>query len=541
MPWVKIDDKEVEVESGTMALEAARGAGIDIPHYCYHPTLEIVGSCRMCLVEIEGMSRLQTSCSTPVHEVPEENRIDGKYDMVMLTQTDTVKKERENILEFLLINHPLDCPVCDQAGECYLQDYSFRFGRSHSRFQEVKRVRPNENLGSSIVLNHNRCIMCTRCVRFTREITGTGELFVESRGYDTKISVLEGKPLDNLLAGNVADICPVGALLSTDYVHKNRLWNLTRQSSVCTDCSVGCNIHVFHDGKQVFRISPRENHDVNGFYMCDIGRYGFHRYEGIERVRSPLIRSDERFQEIGWEGGLKEIFHRFTRGKNGEKPRVAGVVSPFHTNEANFLLGQFIHTVLKGRGILGMLSPFGEQEDILFPSGFRISGDRSPNRQGVLDLSSGLDGDFLAAVKKTKTKLMYLLDDGVDREPDDSWTEVLGNLDFLVVQTYAMTPIARLAHVILPGPAPFEREGTMTNDRGRIQWLRPSLRPEGKVRADWEILMEVMNTVGKRQYDFTDLGEILRAMGEAFPAYKGVSLFRIGDQGLPTNEEAGEA
>lgn len=537
MPWVKIDDKEVEVEPGTSALEAARKVGTEIPHYCYHPSLEIVGSCRMCLVQIEGMSRLQTSCSTFIRDMPGEKKIDGKYDMVMHTRTDVVKRERENILEFLLINHPLDCPVCDQAGECYLQDYSFRFGRAHSRFRDEKRVRPGENLGSSIVINHNRCIMCTRCVRFTREISGTGELFVESRGYDTKISVLEDKPLDNLLAGNVADICPVGALLSTDYIHRTRIWNLSRQSSVCTDCSVGCNIHVYYDGKQVFRVNPRENPDVNGYFMCDIGRYGFHRYEDIERIRSPLIRSDNEFKEIGWEGALKEVFHHFTRGKEGGKPEVAGVASPFHTNEANFLLGQLITTVLKGRGCLGMLPQERDQDDIVFPSGFRISGDRSPNRRGVLDLCPGLEENLLDTVKKRKIKLMYLLDDGVDRKGEDSWVEILRNLDFLVVHTYAMTPVARLAHVILPGPAPLEREGTMTNDQGRIQWLRPSLPREGQVRADWEILMEVMNTAGKRQYDYADLGEILRAMGEVFPAYKGVSLFRIGDRGLPRNEE----
>ncbi|MFQ6673857.1 MAG: 2Fe-2S iron-sulfur cluster-binding protein, partial [Fidelibacterota bacterium] len=302
MPLVKIDDVEFEVEAGTTVLEACRSQGIEIPYYCYHPALEIVGSCRMCLVQVEGMSRLQTSCSTIIGEMPPERKVDGKFDMVVRTGTEVVRKERENVLEFLLINHPLDCPVCDQAGECYLQDYSFEYGKAHSRFREAKRVRPNEYLGSKIVINHNRCIMCSRCVRFTREISGTGELFVESRGSFSRISVMEEMPLDNLLAGNVADICPVGALLSTDYIHKNRIWNLSKQPSVCTDCSVGCNIDVYFQGHEIYRVNPRENAEVNEHFMCDVGRYGFHRYEEVDRVTAPLIRSGDSVSEISWEG-----------------------------------------------------------------------------------------------------------------------------------------------------------------------------------------------------------------------------------------------
>ena len=292
MPFIKIDKTEFEVAKDKTVLEIALENNIEIPHYCYHPALEIVGSCRMCLVEVEGMPKLQVSCNTFIGEVPPERKVDGKYDMVVHTQNELVTKERKNILEFLLLNHPLDCPVCDQAGECYLQDYSFKFGNAHSRFDEDKRVRPNENLGSQIVINHNRCILCTRCTRFTREISGTSELFVEERGYNSKIAIIEDNPLDNLLAGNVTDICPVGALLSTDYIHKNRIWNMKKQPSVCQDCSVGCNIDVFTQKDKIIRITPRENHQVNGYFMCDIGRYGFHQYENIERITSPLHKSN---------------------------------------------------------------------------------------------------------------------------------------------------------------------------------------------------------------------------------------------------------
>lgn len=540
MPFVRIDDKEFEVHAGVSVLEAARMQGIDIPHYCYHPALTIVGSCRMCLVEVEGMPKLQVSCNTLIREMPHDRKVDSRYDMVVQTRSDIVKTEQENILEFLLINHPLDCPVCDQAGECFLQDYSFRYGRAHSRFEEEKRVRPNEYLGSRIVINHNRCIMCTRCVRFTQEISRSRELFVDSRGCDSKIAVLEEYPLDNLLAGNVADVCPVGALLSTDYIHTNRIWNLSAQKSVCTDCSVGCNINVFYHDDQIYRITPRENGEVNGYFMCDIGRYGFRRFENLDRVTSPMIKRNGQFFKISWEGAMKEIFDRFTRGTTEEKPSVAGIASGFHTNEANYLFGRLMNGVLRGRARVGILPPVESEADIIYHSGFRISRDRSPNRQGVQDLCGNLVERIFDTVKEKKIKLLYVLDDGVHRQIQEPWIAVLRNLRFVVVHAYAMTPMARQAHLILPAPAPFEREGTMTNDQGRVQWLRPSLPIKGSARPDWEILVEVMNTVGKRELHYSGIDEIIREMGNDFQAYSGISLFRLGEFGLPRNGQIGD-
>ncbi|MDP6966092.1 MAG: molybdopterin-dependent oxidoreductase [Candidatus Marinimicrobia bacterium] len=537
MPFVKIDNAEFEVEVGTTVLEAAKAEGIEIPHYCYHPALEIVGSCRMCMVQIEGMPKLQVACNTTIGNTPPDRKIAGKYDMVVHTQSDIVKQERKNILEFLLLNHPLDCPVCDQAGECDLQDYTFKYGNSHSRFEEDKRVSPGENLGSGVVINRNRCIMCTRCVRFTRQISGTGELFVENRGYSSEIAILEEKPLHNLMAGNVVDICPVGALLGTDYIHTNRIWNLERQSSICQDCSTGCNIYVYYQDDRIFRVSSRENHDVNGYFMCDIGRYGFHRFEECDRVTSPMIRKNDELVAISWEGALKEVLDNFTRKKGEDKPIVGGIVSPLHTNETVFMFGRLMNNIFKERAVVGALPPMEEETDTVFKSGFRISRDRSPNWRGLKDLYPSVADDFLTRAKKDKIRLMYALDDGVDRELTQEWDKVLKKMDFLTVQTYAMTPLAQLAHLILPGPAPFEREGTLTNDKGRIQWLIPSMPLKGKARPDWAIIMEVMNTVGKRELSYSGVGEVLAEMGKRFPAYEGVSLFRLGDYGLSTNGE----
>ena len=521
MPLLKIDDKEIQVESGTTILETAIASGIEIPYYCYHPALEVVGSCRMCLVQVEGMSKLQVSCNTFIGEVHPDRKVNGKYDMVVYTQNELVVKERKNILEFLLLNHPLDCPVCDQAGECYLQDYSFKFGNAHSRFEEEKRVRPNEYLGSQIVINHNRCILCSRCVRFTQEISGTSELFVEARGYNSKIAALEDKPLDNLLAGNVADICPVGALLSTDYIHKNRIWNLEQKPSVCQDCSVGCNVDVFSQQDQIFRLTARENQDVNGYFMCDIGRYGFHRFEKIERIIHPMVRNGKSFNVLDWDEAIKKTADLIEKSKE----KTAGIVSPFHTNESNYLLGLLM------KETLGFLPPI-TGEEITFPTKFRISADRSPNLRGVNDICGDLVKDFTSIIKTRDIRGLYILDDGVDRKLDDSWKDILAKMDFVIVQSYAMTELAKSAHIVLPGLAPFEREGTITNDKGRIQWLRPSLVTKGDSKPDWEILMLVRNALHKESEYFADLGEVIKKMGDQFPNYSGISLFKIGTQGM---------
>ena len=521
MPLLKIDDKEIQVESGTTILETAIASGIEIPYYCYHPALEVVGSCRMCLVQVEGMPKLQVSCNTFIGEVHPDRKVNGKYDMVVYTQNELVVKERKNILEFLLLNHPLDCPVCDQAGECYLQDYSFKFGNAHSRFEEEKRVRPNEYLGSQIVINHNRCILCSRCVRFTQEISGTSELFVEARGYNSKIAALEDKPLDNLLAGNVADICPVGALLSTDYIHKNRIWNLEQKPSVCQDCSVGCNVDVFSQQDQIFRLTARENQDVNGYFMCDIGRYGFHRFEKIERIIHPMVRNGKSFNVLDWDEAIKKTADLIEKSKE----KTAGIVSPFHTNESNYLLGLLM------KETLGYLPPI-TGEEITFPTKFRISADRSPNLRGVNDICGDLVKDFTSIIKTRDIRGLYILDDGVDRKLDDSWKDILAKMDFVIVQSYAMTELAKSAHIVLPGLAPFEREGTITNDKGRIQWLRPSLATKGDSKPDWEILMLVRNALHKESEYFADLGEVIKKMGDQFPNYSGISLFKIGTQGM---------
>ena len=302
MPTVTIDGRAVEVPAGTNLVEAALKVGVQIPHYCYHPRLSVVGQCRMCMVEIEGMPKIQASCSTPVTR-------DG---MVVKTASPQAAEAQRAVMEFLLINHPLDCPICDQAGECGLQDYSFKHGQAFSRFRfEEKRTYPEKEripLGPTVLLNQNRCIHCTRCVRFTQEISKTGEIGFFQRGAHAEIGTFPGKPLDNPLSTCVVDICPVGALTSTRFRFAERVWYLDKKPSICTGCDVGCNVTLEHRRGAIKRYKPRLNPEVNDYWMCDHGRATHERYREVPRLVAPMIRQDGEARAASWYEALDAVF-----------------------------------------------------------------------------------------------------------------------------------------------------------------------------------------------------------------------------------------
>src|SRR5579864_2688999 len=275
MATVYVNNQPVDIGNERLNLiQAAEKAGVFIPRYCWHPALSVVASCRMCLVEagekkpdgtVAMQPRVVPACQTP-----------AKDGTVIVTDSEKARQAQAGTLESLLLNHPLDCPVCDKAGECYLQDFSYRFGRSNSRMIDVKNQPPNKDyIGKHITLFTDRCIMCSRCVRFTREISGTAELQVVSRGHHSEIDIFPGRPLDNKLSGNVVDLCPVGALCSKDFLYKQRVWFLKDQKSVCPECSTGCSIFVDNNKDIVYRLRPRENPQAQGHFMCDLGRHGF--------------------------------------------------------------------------------------------------------------------------------------------------------------------------------------------------------------------------------------------------------------------------
>jgi len=532
MPLIKIDDHELEVPKGTKVLDAALEAGIEIPHYCYHPALSVVGSCRMCLVEIEGMPKLQTACSTLVGELPPEKKVAGKYDMVVHTRTEKVAEARKLVLEFLLLNHPLDCPVCDQAGECFLQDYSFKYGHAHSRFIEDKRVRPAEELGSGVVINQNRCILCTRCVRFTREISGAEELFVMNRGYHNKISVYDGRPLDNPLAGNVADICPVGALLLKDYIHTTRVWRLSGTASVCTECSSGCSITVDAARNRIYRVISRENDQANGYFICDHGRYASHKYEK-DIIARPIVRKNGGWQKLDWDAAYGLVLEKM--GKFGGGESVRALASPTFPNESNFLLGQIMAQLSEKKNLA--LLPVESGEDQTFPGGFRISGDKGGNRRGARDMIPNLAAGPKSFLKGDIGLLLALDGDGrADMTRD--LEKLLGLAPFKVVLASIQSAVTEQADLVLPVAQPFAREGTITNDRGLVQWLQPALEPAMNMKPAWQVVAELGQLMTGTDSLYTCAGDVTWKINKTIPGYGDITRFKLGRRGQFVEDEA---
>src|SRR5262245_54562526 len=299
MATVHVNGKPIDIGTERLNLiQAAQKAGVFVPHYCWHPALSVVASCRMCLVEVGEMKdgkpvmqpKVLPACQTP-----------AKDGTVVVTNSQKAVYAQQQTLESLLLNHPLDCPVCDKAGECHLQDFSYRFGRSESRMIDDKNQPPNKpDIGARISLFTDRCIMCSRCVRFTREVSGSAELQIINRGSHSEIDVFPGEPLDNKLASNVVDLCPVGALCSNDFLYKHRVWNLKSQHMVCADCSTGCSIHLDSNKGIVYRLRPRENPRAQGYFMCDEGRLGYHYVNSAARFLRPQRRTDGRLSPAPW-------------------------------------------------------------------------------------------------------------------------------------------------------------------------------------------------------------------------------------------------
>ncbi len=545
MAFIKLNDLEVEVEDGTNVVEAARQHGIEVPHYCYHPGLTRPANCRMCLVEphvffppagaIVPDRQLATGCTTVLRTAPDDRKLDGKYDFIVRTDSDRVKKAREDILEFLLIHHPLDCPVCDQAGECDLQDYSHRHGLDKSRYLEVKNVPPKKDLGPDVLLYSTRCVVCTRCIRFTEEVSGTGELGLVHRGSHDEIDIPrshEGVPiqlLDNKLAGNVVDICPVGALISKDFLFKSRPWFLEKQNSVCAGCSVGCNITVEYKADGVYRLKPRFHADINQHWMCDDGRLGYDYINSEERLQLPLKRVDDELAPTHWADALTLIEEQVSDIPPEE---VLVIGSAQGTNEDNYVLHQFAHAVLKTAHIGLFGHPAGEAHT--FPQ-FTIEADKNPNTAGARALLGGahgntvLEGDALWEQVKA-AKVVYLVSGGPARALEPAEREALEQAAFLIVQDVLPSEVTQLADVVLPGTTFAEKDGSFTNSTGWIQRIRKAIDPPGEARIDWEITQQLANRLGgEMNYRFA--GEIALAIAENVPGYADATHQKIGDGG----------
>ncbi len=512
-----IDGKEITARDDATIIQAAHEAGITIPHYCYHPKLSIAGNCRMCLVELEGRPRLEISCNTQVAD-----------DMVVLTDSPRVVEGRRGVLEFLLINHPLDCPICDQAGECGLQDYYMKHGLYTSRFQEEK-VHKHKvvDFGPDIVFDGERCILCTRCVRFTQEISKTNELSVFNRGDAVEISTFPGKRLDNPYAGNTVDICPVGALTSKDFRFKIRVWFLREAKSICPGCARGCNINIHYNEGHIYRLKPRQNDEVNDAWICDDGRFG---YTAINagRVLHPMARRSEALEQTAWSDALQ----RATAALQQHQGDAVGVVvSPQGSNEDFYLLSKLISDVWGTSRILLASGEPGYADDFL------IHADKNPNTRGAQEV--GLPAPATAAnlaalaeaIGQGAVKVLYAIDTDLEAAfGADAASRLATQLDCLIVQTSNERPGWDQAHVVLPSAMYAERDGTFTNFQGRVQRFNAAFAPRGEALPAWQIYQRLAQELGQ-SWSYSSAEAVLMDMATAIPAFHGLSYAKVGDLG----------
>ncbi|MBI2875282.1 MAG: NADH-quinone oxidoreductase subunit NuoG [Candidatus Tectomicrobia bacterium] len=363
MPKIKINQQEIEAEPGTTILRAALGAGIEIPHFCYHPKLSIAGNCRMCLVELKGAPKLVIACNTAVTE-----------GMEVFTDTPKVVKARQGVVEFLLINHPLDCPICDRGGECPLQNYTLKYGPTQTRYEEGRRTHQAKSLGPKVVQNQNRCILCGRCVRFLRETAGQEELGMFHRGDHVEVGTYFEQPLESPFTGNITDICPVGALTTRDFRFKVRVWELQRQPSVCSLCSCGCNLNLWTKDDRVYRITPWENPAVNETWICDRGRFDFHFIESPERLTTPLLRKDGALKPASWEEAYGFVAAKLAAlSKDGGGCAIGGILAPHYANEEAYLFQKLLRETLGSNHLDSRFGPASEAHTRIHEQGLWLS------------------------------------------------------------------------------------------------------------------------------------------------------------------------
>ena len=505
-----IDGRLVTAEKGKTVLQAAIESGVKIPFYCYHPGLGIDGSCRVCIVKIEKMPKLQTSCSTPVAE-----------GMVVSTQTPDVVEARASVFEFLLINHPLDCPVCDKGGECPLQDYSYSFGPNESRMEFPRRVfdgegvRADVDFGPTLMLNRNRCILCTRCVRFMREIDTDAQITIADRGYGSEIATFQEEGVHSLLSGNLMDVCPVGAITTRDYRFKSRPWdNPQAVDTICTLCEKGCNTTAWlkakpewAKGAQLIRTTPRFNPDVNDYWMCDIGRFDYRWIEGEERLHRPFVRTEAGLLEpTDWTEATTKLADRVSA--QGGPASIRFFVSAHASLEELFLIGRLGGSF--GLPEQGVAISWRHREKPQPPNvKFKIPPVDAPNVNGARDLgfpakaSAKGEADtsgFRTEVEQGRVKALYVFDPGPDGYIGDvSWiieARRAGRLPLLIVQGVLMTDLARAADIVLPGAAWVEKDGAFVNGQGRLQAASRAIAPPGDAQEDWQIFVNVGLALG---------------------------------------------
>jgi NADH-quinone oxidoreductase subunit G len=534
MATVYVNDRPTDIGDARLnCIEAAGRAGVFIPHYCWHPALSVVASCRMCLVEVgerkpDGTVVMQPKvvpgCQTPAKDgtiivTGEYDRRDPSLPPLAYPANygrpgERAERSQADTLEGLLLNHPLDCPVCDKAGECLLQDYSYGYGRSTSRMVDEKRTPPNKpEISSKITLFTDRCIMCTRCVRFTREYSGQAELTVVNRGDHAEIDVFPGEPLENKLSGNVVDLCPVGALGSKDFLYTQRVWYLKDTPSVCPNCSTGCSVEIDTNKDAVYRLRPRENPQAQGWFMCDEGRWGYHYVNDRTRLKRPHAHG-QNGAALDWSEALAAVKTRLTDA--AQVGPVAAVLSPFLTVEEAFLAAQFFRSLGDARLVLGLVPVVGQDDTYpkdrrgrpVHPVRFTIRAEKCPNRKGVEAVIAHFQKDvvtfdrFLAdagAYKAVWVTAGYPRGTGypLGESPyTAAHVAALAKLPLVVVQDLFESPLTKAAHYSLPAAAWSEKDGTFVNHAGLAQTIHRAGRAPGEARAEGAVFAQLLGRRG---------------------------------------------
>jgi NADH-quinone oxidoreductase subunit G len=516
-----VDGMSIEVPKGTRMIDAAARAGVDIPHYCYHPGLSAPAQCRMCLVEVQGMPKLLAACTSTVQE--------GN---VILTQSVNALKAREGVLEFLLVNHPLDCPVCDQSGECKLQDYTSAEGRPMGRLAEPKRIIGVDDFGGDVLFHGDRCVMCTRCVRFMREVAQDERLTVVQRGHKAVIDTFFDEGLEgNIWADNVVDICPVGALVSKDFLHKARSWDLDRTPSICPNCSQGCNITLQVRDNQVMRLKPRPNPEVNGHWMCDYGRLNYQWINRSGRIEAPLVREGERHVPMSWSDALLRLVDAV---RAVTAAPVSAVVSPFASNEDLGAVRRLAAAIGDGEGVFRVQTG----EEVVLP-GFpqlALRKDRAANARGAELLGftrvGAADGKGGLERASVHDGVVLVLGDDLD----DARPEFGQQAGLFVYFGQVMGPAARNADFVLPCTTFAEMEGSFTNLEDRVQRFWPALQVSGMSRPAWQIIGVLLAGLRGVQAPARP-ADAFQLLGELATPFAGLRFQDLGTEGRSLRPE----
>lgn len=531
---VQIDGVWMQFSKETRIIDACSQAGKFVPRYCYHPNLTAPGNCRMCMVQL-AMPKLGPdrkpelgADGKPVHVwIPRTQISCAQFvseGLGVRTDSDVVKEARKGILEFLLINHPLDCPICDQAGECRLQEFSVDYGQAESRFLEHKVKKPKHvEIGPRVTLDDERCILCTRCVRFMREVAKDDCIGIVNRGSHNTITCHPDKKLDSNYSLNTVDLCPVGALTSTDFRFKMRTWFLKETKSICTSCATGCNTIIGARENIVYRQTPRENKDVNQTWMCDYGRLNFHDLHSTERFLAPVAKGVDTPE---WTAALAATAAAL---KAVQPDQIALIASGKMTNEELYLAARLTEAL--GLTLHDIVPHTDAGDDLL------LSTDRNPNSAGakllgVTDANAGSKlASIAAGVRNGTLKALVVL--GEDATQAGLTEAELRKLDVLVTTAILPNSTTANAGFILPSAGFAEKRGSMINKSGRLQRLNRAIAAPGLARDDWEILVGLTEAVTGTSLGLDAIEDVFKAMSAATPTLAGLSLSKIGDQGVP--------